>query len=173
MLNNSLLWQLAYHLCGLKLLGRTSQEPLGTLPVSVKTAVLEIAHEVHPDEIELRSVERQLLKAEDPKRATYRWLESWYFVHNDVKDIILQEAIPGEHPHYKSLNDFIHKYNLEKPKDSSLDEHYAERLFLRRTSCLYSAYPGCLSCGPSYPLKMLQRGGDGLILFSTALKSML
>jgi len=142
MLNNSLLWQLAYHLCGLKLLGRTSQEPLGTLPVSVKTAVLEIAHEVHPDEIELRSVERQLLKAEDPKRATYRWLESWCFVHNDVKDIILQEAIPGEHPHYKSLNDFIHKYNLEKPKDSSLDEHYAERLFLEEAFLPVFGIPG-------------------------------
>jgi len=107
----------------------------------VKTAVLEIAHEVHPDEIKRRSVERQLLKAEDPKRATYRWLESWYFVHNDV-DIILQEAIPGEHPRYKSLNDFIHKYNLEKPKDSSLDEHYAERLFLEEAFLPVFGIPG-------------------------------
>jgi len=153
MLNNSLLWQLAYHLCGLKLLGRTSQEPLGTLPVSVKTAVLEIAHEVHPDEIKRRSVERQLLKAEDPKRATYRWLESWCFVHNDVKDIILKKPYQANTHAISLLTTLSTNTTSKSLKTVAWMNITLSGFFLRRPSCLYSAYLGCLSCRPSYSLR--------------------
>lgn len=121
---------IVYHLCGLTILGRTPLEPLGTLPVPVRTAVLEVAQSVDPEGI-LLSRPRLLEWAKGQRRSIYRWFDWWRFAQDEVKNA-LQRTDPGELLSYKSLNDFIQRYNLGKPKDDSLDEHYAERLFLEK-----------------------------------------
>jgi hypothetical protein len=54
------LWQLAYHLSGLTLLGKTEQEPLGPLPVPVRSAVLFTAQELDGDALTLPIGQEQL-----------------------------------------------------------------------------------------------------------------
>ncbi|NEO38410.1 MAG: DEAD/DEAH box helicase [Moorea sp. SIOASIH] len=48
------LWQLAYHLSGSTLLGITEQEPLGSLPIPIRTATLKTVKKFKPDAIDLR-----------------------------------------------------------------------------------------------------------------------
>lgn len=149
MANNHLLWQLAYQLSGLTLLDQTPLEPLGTLPVPVRTAILEVAHSVDPEEIHLRQAEKTLLRTGDPRRATYRWVEWWDVAHNEIKET-LQRIHPDDLSLYSSLDEFIHRHHLEKPNDSSLDEHYAERLFLEHAFIPVFGITGLSYLHPQY-----------------------
>ncbi|NEP47931.1 MAG: ATP-dependent DNA helicase RecQ [Moorea sp. SIO3C2] len=68
-----LLWQLAYHLSGSTLLGITEQEPLGSLPILIRTATLKTVKEFKPDAIDLRLNQKSPL---DFAEGEYEWVEN-------------------------------------------------------------------------------------------------
>ena len=152
MLNSSLLWILAYHLCGITILDRGTPpiESLGTLPMAVRTAVIEVAQSVDPEGVSRNIVEHQLLKVKDPRKDTYRWVEDWSLNQNELK-VFFEEALPGERLHYDSLEDFIQQNRLGRPKDSSSDGHYAERLFLEKAYVPIFGIAGLFLLEPQYP----------------------
>ncbi|HOL44567.1 MAG TPA: DEAD/DEAH box helicase [Methanothrix sp.] len=151
--DRSIIWQLAYYLCGITILNRTSLERLGTLPVSVRTAVLEVAHAIAPDEIELKLATSQLLRSEDLKRVTYRWAEWWSFAHEDVESHVM-EADPNRYQYYPSLDEYIQRNNLEKPDNDGPDEHYAERMFLRESFLPVFGVSGLSFLHPQVPFRI-------------------
>lgn len=123
------IWQLAYHLCGITMLSRTPQEPLGTLPVPLRSAVLRVAAESDPELLELH-VQRKLLMFSE---GTYTWVQRWRFLNEDVQRLLTGRGAVTQQS-YSSLDDFYRHHNLRvKTKDEQgveRDEHYAERLFL-------------------------------------------
>ena len=74
--NELLLWQLAYHLSGSTLLGITEQEPLGSLPLPIRTAVLKTVDQFKPDAIDLRLNKKSPL---DFAEGEYEWVENWNY----------------------------------------------------------------------------------------------
>jgi ATP-dependent DNA helicase RecQ len=143
-----LLWQLAYHLCGLTTLGQTPSEPLGSLPVPVRTAVLEVAHEIDPESVMLKLANKQLLNATDPRRSNYTWVEGWRFAEKELKDFIGNTE--KESVRYPSLKEFIDRHALAKPKDSGPDEHFANRLFLQEAFLPVFGLAGLSLLKPQY-----------------------
>jgi ATP-dependent DNA helicase RecQ len=127
---DSLLWVLAYQLSGCTILGRTESEPLGSLPIQIRTAVLEVAHEIDPEDVLVKINKRQLIRVVDPRHANYKWVEQWRFANNEKRKILRSNHSNQKIP-FKSVDEFIHVHNLDKPEDDSFDEHYAERLFLK------------------------------------------
>ena len=152
--NSTLLWKLTYHLSGIKILGRTTPllEPLGTLPMPVRTAILEVAQSVDPEGVSLNLVEHQLLKTEDPRTSTYRWVAEWNLTQKELK-YFLEEPLPRERFHCNSLENFIEQNHLGEPKDGSLDEHYAERLFLEKAFIPVFGISGLVLLKPQHPFK--------------------
>lgn len=75
-MNELLLWQLAYHLSGSTLLGITEQEPLGSLPLPIRTAVLKTVDQFKPDAIDLRLNKKSPL---DFAEGEYEWVENWNY----------------------------------------------------------------------------------------------
>ena len=126
---DSLLWVLAYQLSGCTILGRTELESLGSLPIQIRTAVLEVAHEIDPEEVLVKITNRQLLRAVDPRHANYKWVEEWRFANNELGKILCSTQ-KNQRIRFKSVDEFIRVHNLDKTENDSFDEHYAERLFL-------------------------------------------
>lgn len=73
-MSNQLLWQLVYHLSGLTLLGRTEQEPLGSLPIPIRTAVLKTIKQLDAEAIEFTLLKKSPLEFAEGE---YEWVDSW------------------------------------------------------------------------------------------------
>jgi len=151
MSSSSLLWPLAYHLCGLTTLGRTPLEPLGSLPVPVRTAVLEVAHEIDPDAVVLKLASKQLLNAPDQRRSNYTWVDWWRFAEDELKDFVGDTK--RESVRYRSLNDYLNQHTLAKPKDGAPDEYPAERLFLQEAFLPIFGLAGLSLLKPQYTFR--------------------
>jgi ATP-dependent DNA helicase RecQ len=154
MSSQTLLWQLAYQLCGITTLGRTHLAPLGSLPVPVRRAVLEVAHDIDPHAVILKLASKQLLNAADQKRSNYTWVDDWRFAEDELKYFIgdTEKDSIG----YSSLRAFIDRHALAKPKDSSPDEHYADRLFLQEAFLPVFGLAGLSLLKPQYTFREKQ-----------------
>ncbi|AFY53873.1 superfamily II DNA helicase [Rivularia sp. PCC 7116] len=98
-----LLWQLAYHLSGSTLLGITEQEPLGTLPIPIRTAVLKTVKQFNPDSIDLRLNKKSPL---DFGEGEYEWVESWNYKNSSQLDPNLEKLLhklPQRYPTYQKV----------------------------------------------------------------------
>ena len=98
-----LLWQLAYHLSGSTLLGITEQEPLGTLPIPIRTAVLKTVKQFNPDSIDLRLNKKSPL---DFAEGEYEWVESWNYKNSSQLDPSLGkllDKLPQRYPTYQKV----------------------------------------------------------------------
>ncbi|NJO77705.1 MAG: hypothetical protein HC827_03710 [Cyanobacteria bacterium RM1_2_2] len=96
-MNHFLLWQIAYHLAGSTLIGKTSNEPLGALPIPVRTAVLKTATELEPVVVNVHLREKNLSFSE----GSYEWIDGWEYkrFQNDSSDDFNVESIPHSiHP---------------------------------------------------------------------------
>jgi ATP-dependent DNA helicase RecQ len=102
-MSNLLLWQLVYHLSGLTILGRTEQEPLGSLPISIRTAVLKTIDLQNPGTIELTLFKESLLFAE----GEYEWVDSWGSQKKTVSELIKQQY---NHPILHQLSERYSTY---------------------------------------------------------------
>ena len=125
--SNELLWRLAYHLAGPTILGRTRQEPLGSLPVPVRTAVLKTASNAAPDLIRLSDRREESLKFSEGE---YEWVDGWYCLDDALLNLWTTYRPSQMLPRYLSVEDYFREHNL-RPEDSDQeDEHYAERFFV-------------------------------------------
>ena len=98
-----LLWQLAYHLSGSTLLGITEQEPLGTLPIPIRTAVLKTVKQFNPDSIDLRLNKKSPL---DFAEGEYEWVESWNYKNSSKPQPNLEkllDKLPQRYPTYQKV----------------------------------------------------------------------
>lgn len=119
------IWRLAYHLSGLTMLARTEQEPLGPLPVPVRSAVLSVAADLSPHEFDITRHHEVLNYAE----GSYRWVSRWRLRSESLKKLLLDRTGAGRRATYGSVDEFCKKHDL-LPKPGVPDEHYAERAFL-------------------------------------------
>ncbi|MEM7714629.1 MAG: DEAD/DEAH box helicase [Cyanobacteria bacterium P01_A01_bin.68] len=85
-----LLWQLAYHLSGSTLLGITEQEPLGTLPIPIRTAVLKTVKQFNQNSIDLRLNQKSPL---DFAEGEYEWVESWNYKNSSQPQPNLEKLL--------------------------------------------------------------------------------
>lgn len=126
-MNSSVFWQVAYHLCGVTLLGKTKEEPLGTLPYPVRTAVLRAAKGLDGKAIEIQLEEKVL----EYLGGKYAWVDSW-----TLKDEYLARRLnshkPSSYTNFPSIERYFEYYRLREKRASGLDEHYAERMFVER-----------------------------------------
>ena len=98
-----LIWQLAYHLAGCTLLGITEQEPLGSLPVPVRTAVLKTINQSQSDVIDLRLNKKSPL---DFAEGEYQWVESWNYKNDSQLNPALESLLhklPKRYPTYQKV----------------------------------------------------------------------
>lgn len=98
-----LIWQLAYHLAGCTLLGITEQEPLGPLPVPVRTAVLKTIKQSQSDVIDLRLNKKSPL---DFAEGEYQWVESWNYKNDSQLNPTLEKLLhklPERYPTYQKI----------------------------------------------------------------------
>ena len=84
-MSNLLLWQLVYHLSGLTLLGRTEQEPLGSLPIPIRTAVLKTVKQLDPEAIEFTLLKKSPLEFTEGE---YEWVNTWNHKKSCLADAI-------------------------------------------------------------------------------------
>lgn len=103
-MNALLSWQLIYHLSGLTLLGITEQEPLGTLPVAIRTAVLKTIKQIQPDAIELILNQKSPLNYTDAQY-NYEYVNSWSYQNYSYSANIakLLEEFPERFPTYQKV----------------------------------------------------------------------
>jgi ATP-dependent DNA helicase RecQ len=111
-MSNRLLWQLVYHLSGLTLLGRTEQEPLGSLPIPIRTAVLKTIDLQNPGTIELTLFKKSPLEFAEGE---YEWVNSWHDQNSYLVDAIeesqdssvfassLLHQLPERYPTYQKV----------------------------------------------------------------------
>lgn len=128
----SSVWALAYHLCGITMLSRTVQEPLGTLPVPLRSAVLRTAAELDAETLEVQVQSKLLMFAE----GRYTWVSRWRFLDEEVQRHLTGHGTLTQ-TSYGSVEEFYRQYRLlEKTKDEKgreRDEHFAERIFIEET----------------------------------------
>lgn len=74
MVRDTTFWRLAYHLCGVTLLGETPEASLGTLPYPVRTAVLKTVRDIDDTAIFLHLEQKTLLH----QPGQYEWVEAWH-----------------------------------------------------------------------------------------------
>jgi len=123
------LWQIAYHLCGITLLGKSGDntlEPLAELPMPVRNAVLRLAHELMPNAIVIEETSKQF----EYVAGDYCWIDHWYCTDQQLKDRIL-DSVPLPRLEFSSVEEYFTEYALYSNGDTSKDEHYAERLFVK------------------------------------------
>ncbi|MCE7981425.1 MAG: hypothetical protein DYG89_09555 [Caldilinea sp. CFX5] len=140
------LWQIAYHLCGITLLGKRGNtlEPLAELPMPVRNAVLRLAHQLLPDAMILEESHKSL----DYVEGAYTWIDHWYCVDQTLF-ARLNDPSPLSQMAFLSVDDYFTTHKLYakahypdpktgKPPKKGLygetveDEHFAERLFVEK-----------------------------------------
>lgn len=128
MADTSLLWKLAYHLGGPTISGRTPPEPLGSLPINVRTAVLKTLAEFAPDAVILNDVRSESLKYVGQD---YEWIAHWSLKDKRWADMIMWPSA-GKRLKFPSVQEYFEYHKLLKPKYKPEDEHFAEREFVER-----------------------------------------
>ena len=84
------------------MLSRTVQEPLGTLPVPVRTAVLQTAAQLDPETVEAKVNSKLLMYGE----GQYRWVSRWRFINEDVRRLITGRN-GLTHSTYHTVEDYV------------------------------------------------------------------
>lgn len=118
------IWQIAYHLCGVTILGRTEYELLGALPIPIRSIVLEVANEVAPDLVEIDIAEDSLTFLD----GVCRRVRQWRFTNPQLAEYMVENQ-QTSYIHFTSIKDYFEYYNL-LPQSDGKDEHYAERRFI-------------------------------------------
>lgn len=119
------IWQLAYHLSGLTMLAKTELEPLGVLPVPLRSAVLKQASQLFPREFEIETSKELLLYTQ----GEYEWVRRWR-LHSPTLQKLLLGTQTTTRLTYTSVDEYCRKHDLLERKGEK-DEHYAERAFLK------------------------------------------
>ena len=65
-------WHVAYQLCGVTILGKTEQEPLGALPYPVRSALLQTVQALDASAVTIQTEERTL----EYLGGSYAWVDS-------------------------------------------------------------------------------------------------
>jgi hypothetical protein len=113
-------WRQVYHLSGLTLLDNTREEPLGTLPLGLRSAALAVAERDLGSIIQVEWHEAP--GGGEAGRCVKRW--RWREAPGPEGDAA-EPAFPT------SLHDYFSHHGL-LPKPGKPDEHFAERLFVER-----------------------------------------
>ncbi len=140
------LWQIAYHLCGITLLGKSGNalEPLAELPMPVRSAILRLARQLLPEAISLEEYQKSL----DYVEGDYAWVDHWACVDQTLF-AKLHDPSPLPQMEFLSVDDYFTTHKLypkayyPDPKTGKLpqkgphgeraeDEHFAERLFVEK-----------------------------------------
>jgi len=111
-------WRQVYHLSGLTLLDDTKEEPLGAIPVPLRSALIDVA------ERELGSVIHTEWGEDASLGPSSRFVKRWYWSSGNAHDRSVSAA-PA------SVHDFFVQHKL-LPKSETEDEHFAERLFVEK-----------------------------------------
>ena len=111
-------WRQVYHLSGLTLLDDTKEEPLGTLPVPLRSALIDVAERDFANAIHVEW-------GEDPSLGqASRFVKRWYWRTGKT------HGRRGSAPPV-SVHDYFARHQL-LPKSETEDEHFAERLFVEK-----------------------------------------
>ncbi len=109
------LWRLVYHIGGLTFLKQTKAEPLGGLPMAIRTAALQAVADHDPTVLTLELGHQTLWFSE----GTYRWVVRWGYRNPKHQ--------------YQSVDAYFHEYGLTDPANQAVaDEHFAERQFVEQ-----------------------------------------
>lgn len=110
-----MLWRLAYHIGGLTFLEETTAEPLGSLPMPIRTAVLKTVAEHDPTVINLELQHQTLWFSE----GEYEWVSRWSYRTSRHE--------------YRYVEEYFREYGLDRIENrESSDEHFAERQFVEQ-----------------------------------------
>lgn len=127
-MNDTDLWPLSYHLCGCTLLGPTSQEPLGALPLPIRLAVLDTAAKQAPEHFKCAFYPPTQLNFEGGQHATYRyWRTEPDKLLERLKTLDVERT-----PEFSSPEAYFQHYQLYPGETDDQDEHWAERQFIER-----------------------------------------
>lgn len=120
-------WRLAYELCGLRLLGRTQKQPLGSLPMPLRRAVLEEAVRIAPGIADVRVDEVPLNRGIGrPRRVLKRWGVSSGLMPQYLG--LLPDLVAFS---FTSPAEYFEAHGLGPSAAPGMpDEHFAERLFV-------------------------------------------
>lgn len=123
------IWQIAYHLCGITLLGKTEQERLGTLPMPVRTAIVKTVSELASNSVTIDWPSPKFGEISPP----HPWYDTWQITDESVKDILnsakTQQVLPSVR--FSSPEAFFRSHRLYNLQQDGSDEHYAERRFVQ------------------------------------------
>lgn len=119
-------WQLAYQLSGLTFLSRTPQEPLGTLPVPLRSAAVGLAKALAPDDFDVETERALLLFSE----GEYQWVRRWRARSETLQNLLFSGDDSKPRRTFGSLEEFCRRHELHEVPGQP-DEHYAERAFLK------------------------------------------
>lgn len=111
-------WQQVYYLSGLTLLDDTKEEPLGTLPVPLRSALIDVAERNFGSGIHAEWREDASLGP------VSRVVKRWHWRPSKAHDST-GSAAPA------SVHDYFAQHQL-LPKSETEDEHFAERLFVEK-----------------------------------------
>ena len=120
-------WRQVYHLSGLTLLDITKEEPLGTLPLPLRSAALAVAERELPSLVEVEWGEERSIGAASRFARHWRWRTAGRL--NNALDTVA--SLPVQ-PQPSSLREYFTQHNLLPKGDRQRDEHFAERLFVER-----------------------------------------
>lgn len=111
-------WRQVYHLSGLTLLDDTKEEPLGTLPVPLRSALIDVVEREFGGAIHVEWGEDASLGHAS------RFVKRWYWRSGRAQN-------SSASPVPVSVHDYFVQHQL-LPKSETEDEHFAERLFVER-----------------------------------------
>lgn len=122
------IWQIAYQLCGVTLLGKTKQELLGALPLPVRSAILCTAQEFAPSAI---SVEWSKQESETSSLFPHKYI-NWEIEDEHLEKLVNTPAPFSYLPkvQFSSIDAFFQHHKLFKLQEDGTDEHFAERRFV-------------------------------------------
>ena len=123
------IWQIAYHLCGITLLGKTEQEQLGALPMAVRTAIIKTISELASNSISIDWPSQKFGEISPP----HPWYDNWQLTDESLKDLVnstnTQQVLPSVR--FSSPEAFFRSHKLYNLTQDGTDEHYAERRFVQ------------------------------------------
>jgi ATP-dependent DNA helicase RecQ len=111
-------WRQVYHVSGLTLLDHTKEEPLGTLPVPLRSALISVAERDFASAIHVE------WGADTGLGPASRVVKRWYWRSSKAHDRSGSTAPV-------SVHDYFARHQL-LPKSETEDEHFAERLFVEK-----------------------------------------
>ena len=128
------------------MLARTAQEPLGALPIPVRSTVLSVAAAHFPGEFDIVLNKDTLNYAE----GKYQWVSRWRVRSEALQQLLFDRSNTGRRAAYGSVEEFCKKHDL-LPQPGVQDEHYAERAFLEEAFVRAFGLPGLSFLTPQFP----------------------